>query len=103
MKDGIGADYTREDHSDVSAQLFASYSRCIEVRSLAQIIGEEELSEGDQQLLEFGRRFENEFIGQDFNESSDIDQTLDKAWELLRTLPKDSLVRVDPKILEKYY
>lgn len=103
MKDGIGADYTREDHSDVSAQLFASYSRCIEVRSLAQIIGEEELSEGDQQLLEFGRRFENEFIGQDFNESSDIDETLDKAWELLRTLPKDSLVRVDPKILEKYY
>ena len=101
MKDGIGADYTREDHSDVSAQLFASYSKCTEVRSLAQIIGEEELSEGDQKLLTFGRRFENEFIGQDFNEPSDIGQTLDKAWELLRTLPKDSLVRIDPKILDK--
>ena len=103
MKDGIGADYTREDHSDVSAQLFASYSKCTEVRSLAQIIGEEELSENDQKLLAFGRRFENEFIGQDFNEPSDIGQTLDKAWELLRTLPKDSLVRIDPKILDKYY
>ena len=103
MKDGIGADYTREDHSDVSAQLFASYSKCTEVRSLAQIIGEEELSEGDQKLLAFGRRFENEFIGQDFNEPSDIGQTLDKAWGLLRTLPKDSLVRIDPKILDKYY
>ncbi|WP_077074398.1 V-type ATP synthase subunit B [Aedoeadaptatus urinae] len=103
MKDGIGADYTREDHSDVSAQLFASYSKCTEVRSLAQIIGEEELSEGDQKLLAFGRRFENEFIGQDFNEPSTIGQTLDKAWELLRTLPKDSLVRIDPKILDKYY
>ena len=103
MKDGIGADYTREDHSDVSAQLFASYSKCTEVRSLAQIIGEEELSENDQKLLTFGRRFENEFIGQDFNEPSDIGQTLDKAWELLRTLPKDSLVRIDPKILDKYY
>ena len=103
MKDGIGADYTREDHSDVSAQLFASYSKCTEVRSLAQIIGEEELSEGDQKILAFGRRFENEFIGQDFNEPSDIGQTLDKAWELLRTLPKDSLVRIDPKILDKYY
>ena len=103
MKDGIGADYTREDHGDVSAQLFASYSKCTEVRSLAQIIGEEELSEGDQKLLAFGRRFENEFIGQDFNEPSDIGQTLDKAWELLRTLPKDSLVRIDPKILDKYY
>ena len=103
MKDGIGADYTREDHGDVSAQLFASYSKCTEVRSLAQIIGEEELSEGDQKILAFGRRFENEFIGQDFNEPSDIGQTLDKAWELLRTLPKDSLVRIDPKILDKYY
>ena len=103
MKDGIGADYTREDHSDVSAQLFASYSKCTEVRSLAQIIGEEELSEGDQKILAFGRRFENEFIGQDFNEPSDIGQTLDKAWELLRTLPKDSLVRIEPKILDKYY
>lgn len=103
MKDGIGADYTREDHSDVSAQLFASYSKCTEVRSLAQIIGEEELSEGDQKILAFGRRFENEFIGQDFNEPSTIGQTLDKAWELLRTLPKDSLVRIDPKILDKYY
>ena len=103
MKDGIGADYTREDHGDVSAQLFASYSKCTEVRSLAQIIGEEELSEGDQKILAFGRRFENEFIGQDFNEPSTIGQTLDKAWELLRTLPKDSLVRIDPKILDKYY
>ncbi|MDD7363436.1 MAG: V-type ATP synthase subunit B [Peptoniphilus sp.] len=103
MKDGIGEEYTRKDHSDVSAQLFASYSRCIEVRSLAQIIGEEELSEDDQKILEFGRRFENEFIGQNFNDSFTIAETLDKAWELLRILPKDSLVRIDPKILEEYY
>ena len=103
MKDGIGEEYTRKDHADVSAQLFASYSRCIEVRSLAQIIGEEELSEGDQKILAFGKRFENEFIGQGFNESSTIGQTLDKAWELLRILPKDSLVRIDPKLLEEYY
>lgn len=103
MKDGIGEEYTCKDHADVSAQLFASYSRCIEVRSLAQIIGEEELSEGDQKILTFGKRFENEFIGQGFNESSTIGQTLDKAWELLRILPKDSLVRIDPKLLEEYY
>ena len=38
MKDGIGADYTREDHADLSSQLFASYSRVQEVRSLSQII-----------------------------------------------------------------
>lgn len=103
MKDGIGEDYTRKDHADVSAQLFASYSRCVEVRSLAQIIGEEELSEEDQKIMEFGRRFENEFIAQDFNDAFSIEETLDKAWELLRILPKESLSRIDPAILDEYY
>ncbi|VEJ34340.1 V-type sodium pump subunit B [Aedoeadaptatus ivorii] len=102
MKDGIGEKYTRKDHADVSAQLFASYSRCIEIRALAQIIGEEELSENDQKIMEFGRRFENEFIGQDYNESSTIEETLDAAWGLLRILPRESLVRIDPKILNEY-
>lgn len=102
MKDGIGDKYTRDDHPDVSAQLFASYSRVIEVRALAQIIGQEELSDEDKKLLEFGTRFEKEFIGQDFHENSSMDETLDKAWELLRLLPKEMLVRIDPKIQEKY-
>lgn len=102
MKDGIGEEYTRDDHPDVSAQLFASYSRVIEVRALAQIIGQEELSDDDKKLLEFGTRFEKEFIGQDFHEDSSMAQTLDKAWELLKLLPKEMLVRIDPKIQEKY-
>lgn len=102
MKDGIGEKYTRDDHPDVSAQLFASYSRVIEVRALAQIIGKEELSEGDQKLLEFGDRMEKEFIGQDFHENRSMEQTLDLAWELLRILPKDMLSRIDPKIQDKY-
>lgn len=102
MKDGIGEKYTREDHPDVSAQLFASYSRVIEVRALAQIIGQEELSDGDRKLLEFGERMEKEFIGQDFTENRSMEETLDLAWELLRILPKEMLSRIDPKIQEKY-
>lgn len=102
MKDGIGDKYTRDDHPDVSAQLFASYSRVIEVRALAQIIGQEELSDEDKKLLEFGIKFEKEFIGQDFHENSSMEQTLEKAWELLRILPKEMLVRIDPKIQDKY-
>lgn len=102
MKDGIGEEYTRDDHPDVSAQLFASYSRVIEVRALAQIIGQEELSDDDKKLLEFGERFEKEFVGQGFHENSTMEQTLDKAWELLKILPKEMLVRIDPKIQAKY-
>jgi V/A-type H+-transporting ATPase subunit B len=38
MKDGIGPGMTREDHKDVSTQLFAAYSRVKSVRNLASII-----------------------------------------------------------------
>ncbi|EFF41569.1 ATP synthase alpha/beta family, nucleotide-binding domain protein [Mycoplasmopsis alligatoris A21JP2] len=35
MKDGIGPGMTREDHKDVSSQLFAAYSKVKQVRNLA--------------------------------------------------------------------
>ena len=53
MKDGIGEKMTREDHANVSSQLFASYSKVKSIRNLAAIIGEEELSELDHKYLVF--------------------------------------------------
>ena len=102
MKDGIGEGYTREDHADLSSQLFASYSRVQEVRALAQIIGAEDLSETDKRVLEFGDEFEKRFLTQKFDENRDINETLDLGWELLKILPEDSLDRIDPKLKEKY-
>lgn len=102
MKDGIGEGFTREDHADLSAQLFASYSRTQEVRALAQIIGAEDLSENDKKILQFGEAFEKRFLTQKFDENRNIDETLDLGWELLRVLPEDSLDRIDPKLKEKY-
>lgn len=103
MKDGIGEGFTREDHAAVSNQLFACYARVQEARSLASVIGEEELSPGDKKLLEFGRLFDRQYINQGLNESRSIDQTLDLGWRLLSTLPREELDRVDDKMLEKYY
>lgn len=102
MKDGIGEGYTREDHADLSSQLFASYSKVQEVRALAQIIGAEDLSDNDKKVLEFGDAFERRFLSQKFDENRDIDETLDLGWELLTILPEDSLDRIDPKLKEKY-
>ena len=102
MKDGIGEGYTREDHADLSSQLFASYSKVQEVRALAQIIGAEDLSDNDKKVLEFGEQFEKRFLTQKFDENRNIDETLDLGWELLRILPEDSLDRIDPKLKEKY-
>lgn len=103
MKDGIGEGYTTKDHPDVSNQLFASYSRVQDVRSLAQIIGENDLSDLDQKIMKFGRAFEDKFVTQGIQEDRSINQSLEIAWDLLRMLPKSELDRIDDEILEVYY
>ena len=103
MKDGIGAGYTREDHSALSNQLFASYAKVMDARSLASVIGEEKLSPVDKKYIEFGKLFESQFVNQGFNENRTIDQSLDLGWKLLSTLPRSELDRVDDATLEKYY
>ena len=103
MKDGIGEGFTRADHPALSNQLFASYAKVIDARSLASVIGEEELSDTDKKYLEFGRQFESTFINQGFNEDRDIGQSLDLGWKLLSTLPRSELDRVDDELLDMYY
>ncbi|MFZ5968599.1 MAG: V-type ATP synthase subunit B [Bacillota bacterium] len=103
MKDGIGEGFTREDHPEVANQLFASYSRVQDVRALAQIIGEDDLSPIDKKHMAFGREFERLFITQDFDEDRSIIETLDLAWEILSMLPIEELDRVSPEIIKKYY
>lgn len=103
MKDGIGEGYTREDHADVSNQIFSAYSRVQDVQALAQVIGEDELSETDKIYMEFGRLFEEKFLKQEYDENRDMDETLDLAWEVLSILPKNELDRISQKTLDKYY
>ena len=103
MKDGIGAGYTRDDHSMLSNQLFASYAKVQDAKALASVIGEDELSAADKQLMEFGRVFEQKFINQGYTENRTIEETLDLGWELLSMLPREQLDRVDEKMLDKHY
>ncbi len=103
MKDGIGEGYTRSDHSAVANQLFACYAKVQEARSLAAVIGEEELSDTDRQYMVFGVQFEKHFINQGFEENRTIEQTLDLGWSLLSLLPKSELDRVDEKLLNEKY
>ena len=103
MKDGIGEGFTRADHSALSNQLFASYAKVMDARSLASVIGEEELSPTDKKYLEFGRLFESKLITQGFHENRSMEQSLNLGWELLSTLPREELDRVDDKLLDQYY
>ena len=102
MKDGIGAKYTREDHKAIINQLYSSYAKVSDVRSLASVIGEEDLSPADKKYLEFGREFESRFVGQGFNTARSIDETLDLGWELLAMLPTEDLDRLSSEEIEKY-
>ena len=102
MKDGIGEGMTREDHKDVSSQLFAAYSKVKSVRSLASIIGEEELSQLDKMYLKFGEKLESDFLSQSEFEDRTIEQTLDLGWKVLSLLPRSELYRIKPEYIEKY-
>lgn len=103
MKDGTGKGFTREDHPELANQLFSAYAKVQEVRALASVIGEDDLSDIDKKYMEFGRAFESEFISQDFEDDRDINQTLDLGWILLGLLPREELDRVSDEILDKYY
>lgn len=103
MKDGIGEGYTRADHNDVANQLFAAYANVAEVKALASVIGEDELSKIDKLYIEFGKQFEEKFLSQQKDEERSITETLDLGWELLRILPREELNRIDTKILDEFY
>jgi len=102
MKDGIGQNMTREDHKDLSSQLFAAYAKVKQIRNLASIIGEEELSVSDKRYLKFGEKFEQTFLAQGEYEDRDINCTLDLGWKALSELPKEELLRVKEEYIEKY-
>ena len=103
MKDGIGEGMTREDHPHLASQLFAAYSYVKNVRNLASVIGEEELTPLDHTYLEFGDAFERRFVTQRLDEDRSIEQTLDLGWEALRILPSEELSRITDEEIEKYY
>ncbi|MCL2159284.1 MAG: V-type ATP synthase subunit B [Oscillospiraceae bacterium] len=103
MKDGIGEKYTRADHSALANQLFSSYAKVEEARSLASVIGEEDLAATDKLYIDFGRKFDSLFLNQSKSDNRTLEATLNLGWELLSCLPKEELDRVDPALLDQKY
>jgi V-type H+-transporting ATPase subunit B len=85
------------------------------------VVGEEALSPEDKLALEFLDKFEKNFVGQgevllrvlhslylrDHSkgayESRTIIESLEIAWSLLRTFPKEQLNRINPNIIAEFY
>jgi len=99
---GIGKDKTREDHGDVTNQLFSCYARGKEAKELAIILGEAALTELDKLYAKFSDKFEGEFVAQGEEENRNIEETLDLGWKLLTMIPTSDLKRIRDEYIEKY-
>jgi V/A-type H+-transporting ATPase subunit B len=103
LKDkGIGEGKTREDHADLYNQLYAAYARGKEAEELATIMGEAALSEDDKKYMDFAKKFEAQYVSQDYYENRTVEQTLDLGWQLLSMFEHAELKRIDIKLIEKY-
>jgi V/A-type H+-transporting ATPase subunit B len=103
MDRGIGEGRTREDHADVSNQLYAGYAEGCDLRDLVAIVGEDALSERDRKFLKFADQFEKRFVAQGSHEDRSIIQTLSIGWELFSDLPVAELKKIDEKHIKKFY
>ena len=102
MKEGVGEGKTRNDHQNVSSQLYSAYSRALELRALAEIVGKAGLAPTDIKYLEFGDLFEEKFLKQGFDENRTLEDTLGIAWDLFSTLPTDELTKVKQDEIDSY-
>lgn len=103
MNLGIGKENTREDHKQVSDQLYAGYAEGRDLRGLVAIVGEDALSPRDKRLLNFAAEFEDRFVKQGKNENRDIKDTLNLGWKLMGSIPKEELTRISPELKQKYW
>ncbi|GAG43747.1 unnamed protein product, partial [marine sediment metagenome] len=103
MNLGIGPKRTREDHKQVSDQMYAGYAEGRDLRGLVAIVGEEALSARDKRLLNFAGKYEDRFVRQGRNEDRSIQETLDLGWNLLGSIPENELTRMSPEMKKKYY
>jgi V/A-type H+-transporting ATPase subunit B len=103
MKNGIGEEKTRNDHSNVADQLYAAYANGRGVRDLIAVVGEESLGDLDRDYLKFADEFEKTFVKQGYDDDRTIKKTIDLAWNLLYSLPKSELKRISTEFIDRYY
>lgn len=62
MKSAIGKGMTREDHPEVSNQLYANYAIGKDTAAMKAVVGDEALSLEDMNYLDFLKKFEYSYI-----------------------------------------
>ncbi|KOV53573.1 ATP synthase subunit B [Streptomyces sp. AS58] len=102
MRKGTGAGRTRADHPAVAAQLIAALARSRQVRELADLIGRSALSPTDLRHLDLEDAFRHRFLAQSTDENRSLDESLDRAWEVLLTLSRSQLGMLPADLLDAH-
>ncbi len=102
MRNGVGPDKTREDHADVAAQVLAAMARAHQAAELAELVGQAALGETDRSYIAYQDHVEREFFNQHDDEARTFEDTLDRAWRALATLPAQELTMLPTTLLDKY-
>ncbi|GLW50347.1 V-type ATP synthase subunit B [Streptomyces sp. NBRC 14336] len=100
MRKGAGPGRTREDHLDVAAQLLAALARARQVRELADLVGQSALTATDRAYLDFDDAFGRELVDQRRDEARTLEETLERAWRVLLTLPRGQLSMLPARFLD---
>lgn len=94
MKRAIGKKHTRQDHGEVSDQMYANYAEGKSVQALKAVVGEEALNDSQKKYLRFESDYESKFVRQDPYETRTIMDSLNLAWELLEPFVEGELKKI---------
>ncbi len=103
MRRGTGAHLTREDHPELSDQLYSLTARALQAAELAEIVGADALPVVDRRLLAFREALEREFLSQGQQEARTLERTLDLGWQVASRLPAAELTMISRQTLAARY
>jgi V/A-type H+-transporting ATPase subunit B len=102
MRKGAGPGRTRPDHLHLAAQLLAALARARQVRELADLVGQSALSPTDRRYLDLDDAFLHRFMAQRPDETRTLDKSLERAWQVLLTLPRTQLGMIPTELLDAH-
>jgi V/A-type H+-transporting ATPase subunit B len=103
MRLGAGPQRTREDHLELAAQLYALVAEAQHAADLADVVGADALAENERAYLAFRAHFDSDLVAQEPIESRTLDDTLDRAWAAISTLPRAELSMLSERALDQHY
>ncbi|MGZ4201365.1 MAG: V-type ATP synthase subunit B [Thermoleophilaceae bacterium] len=103
MRLGAGPGRTRDDHLELAAQLYALAAEARRARELAEVLGEDALSDAERRRLEFADAMNTEFVGQERGSGRSLEETLDRGWRVVSRLPRSELTMLSDASLDAHY